>query len=269
MSASVGVSGSAFSPGDPRLSGRGNAPVRAAVMRQAQHNYGNRAVQRILHLATVQRCGPVPCNCSSAEEAAPVQRQSEEEEQTEKAPVPQIPTVQVKGQPHKVTAFGSPAIKVQGKTTATFDGGKSRTEDQTTESATGCKGCKDKDCVKVTGKLVMEFKVTTTVTLPRASNVKGLTKCQQEKLQQAIDTTLKDHEQEHVKAFETYNGTEKEAFELVGCKATMPTALKRMAQKKTSEVEKQRRKDAQAQSDALDPFNFDVNLDCEQAEAEK
>lgn len=243
--------------------------MRAAAMQRAQQMYGNRAVQRLMHLPIVQRCGPVPCNCPGAEEAAPVQRQGEEEEQAEKAPVPQIPTVQVKGRPHKVTAFGPPAVKVQGKTTATFDGGKSRTEGQTTESATGCKGCKDKDCVKVTGKLVMEFKVTTTVTLPKASNVKGLTKCQQEKLQQAIDTTLKDHEQEHVKAFETYNGTEEEAFELVGCKATVPAALQRMAQKKTSEVEKQRRKDAQAQSDALDPFNFDVDLDCEEAEAEK
>jgi hypothetical protein len=34
--------------GSPRLDGRGNAPVRAAVMRQAQQRYGNRAVQRYL-----------------------------------------------------------------------------------------------------------------------------------------------------------------------------------------------------------------------------
>ena len=248
------------------MRGRGNAPIQIALMRQVQQASGNRAVQHFLHRAIVQRCGPVPCSCTGAQEAAPVKRQGEEEEQVEKAPVPQIPTVQGKGQPHKVTAFGPPDVRVQGKTKATFDGGKWRTEGQTTESTTGCKGCKDKDCVKVTGKLVMEFKVTTTVTLPKASNVKGLTRCQQQKLQQAIDTTLKDHEQEHVKAFETYNGTEEEAFELVGCKTTMPAALQRMAQKRTSEVEKQRRKDAQAQSDALDPFNFDVDLDCEDEE---
>lgn len=34
--------------GDPRLNGRGNGPVKAAVMRQAQQMYGNRAVQRYL-----------------------------------------------------------------------------------------------------------------------------------------------------------------------------------------------------------------------------
>ncbi len=35
--------------GDPRLNGRGNAPMKAAVMRQAQRTYGNRAVQRYLY----------------------------------------------------------------------------------------------------------------------------------------------------------------------------------------------------------------------------
>jgi hypothetical protein len=34
--------------GDPRLSGRGNAPVRISLMRQLQQTYGNRAVQRYL-----------------------------------------------------------------------------------------------------------------------------------------------------------------------------------------------------------------------------
>lgn len=34
--------------GDPRLKGRGNAPVRAAVMQRMQKTYGNRAVQRFL-----------------------------------------------------------------------------------------------------------------------------------------------------------------------------------------------------------------------------
>lgn len=33
---------------DPRLNGRGNLPVRIAMMQQAQHSYGNRALQRFL-----------------------------------------------------------------------------------------------------------------------------------------------------------------------------------------------------------------------------
>ena len=37
--------------GDLRLGGRGNQPVKSAVLRQAQETYGNRAVQRYLHSA--------------------------------------------------------------------------------------------------------------------------------------------------------------------------------------------------------------------------
>src|SRR5687768_5794183 len=40
--------------GDGRLSNRGNAPVRAAVMRQAQQTYGNRAVQRVLQRSATE-----------------------------------------------------------------------------------------------------------------------------------------------------------------------------------------------------------------------
>src|SRR5437588_13083786 len=36
---------------DPRLNGRGNGPVRTALMRQMQQTYGNRAVQRFLQRA--------------------------------------------------------------------------------------------------------------------------------------------------------------------------------------------------------------------------
>lgn len=38
--------------GDPRLGGRGNAPVRAAMIQQMQQNQGNRATQRFLQQAT-------------------------------------------------------------------------------------------------------------------------------------------------------------------------------------------------------------------------
>ena len=41
--------------GDPRLGGRGNTPVRSAVMQRAQQTHGNRAVQR-----AVRGGGPVP-----------------------------------------------------------------------------------------------------------------------------------------------------------------------------------------------------------------
>src|SRR5690348_6430117 len=48
--------------GDPRLEGRGNGPVRATVMRQAQQTYGNRAVRRYLQRADgpSSRLAPTP-----------------------------------------------------------------------------------------------------------------------------------------------------------------------------------------------------------------
>jgi hypothetical protein len=47
--------------GDSRLNGRGNQPVRVAMMRQAQQGYGNRAVQRWLaSRAQVQRQPEAP-----------------------------------------------------------------------------------------------------------------------------------------------------------------------------------------------------------------
>lgn len=180
------------------------------------------------------------------------------------AAVEPIAPVEVKGERHKEVAFAAaPQVNLQGKTTATFDGGKSKTKDQVTSAATGCKGCKDKECITVTGTLEMTFTVTTKVTLPKVPTVPKLTKCQKERVKEAIDGTLASHEQEHVDAFETYNGTVEESFELTRCKSLMPSALKSMAKARTKEVEKDRRADAKAASAALDPFNFDIDLDCE------
>lgn len=65
---------------DPRLNGRGNQPVRVALMREMQQTYGNRAVQRYLQrlshsgsttnkqVAQVQKCGGevhAGCDCAA------------------------------------------------------------------------------------------------------------------------------------------------------------------------------------------------------------
>ena len=42
----------------------------ATVIARMQAQAGNRAVQRLLADASVQRCGPVPCDCSPEERAA-------------------------------------------------------------------------------------------------------------------------------------------------------------------------------------------------------
>ena len=233
-----------------RLSQRGNGPVQIALMRQMQRTYGNRAVRQFLQRTTSSPLSQVQREGDDSAEPRP--------------PVEQVAPVQVKGTQHKLVAYAG-GVKLQGKTKATFDGGNSETKDQVTEAATGCKGCKDKDCVKVSGTLVMKFTVKTTVTLPKVPTKPKLTPCQKERVQDAIDNILAPHEQEHVTAFETYNGEVEETFELTKCKWAMPAALKTMTKARMKEVEKERRASAKADSDALDPFNFDLDLDCEDA----
>jgi len=110
----------------------------------------------------------------------------------------------------------------------------------------------------VTGTVVTEYRVTRTVTLPRASDFRRLTRCQKERVQGAIDTVLAPHEQEHVDAFETYNGRTEQPFDLNLCRKQLPGVVRKNGQKRR----RLRRAAAQAASNALDPFNFDVDLDC-------
>jgi hypothetical protein len=79
---------------DPRLSGRGNGPVRTALMRQMQQTYGNRATQRYLQRQATQ-AGSLPVQRHEAnEDVEPIQRtpsvikeEGEEERVLEEQPV--------------------------------------------------------------------------------------------------------------------------------------------------------------------------------------
>jgi hypothetical protein len=68
--------------GDARLSGRGNAPVRAAVMQRAQQTYGNRAVQRFLQRS--QPAWPTPLQ----REDAPPDPDAQPQDQNQSDPPP-------------------------------------------------------------------------------------------------------------------------------------------------------------------------------------
>ena len=111
----------------------------------------------------------------------------------------------------------------------------------------------------MTGAVVTEYRVTTTVTLPRASDFRRLTRCQKERVQDAINNVLAPHEQEHAEPFETYNGRIEQPFDLNLCRNQLPSVVRKMVR----DEERPRRTAAQAASNALDPFNFDVDLDCE------
>jgi hypothetical protein len=112
--------------------------------------------------------------------------------------------------------------------------------------------------VHVTGRVVTDYAVTTRVTLPQLAQFRNLTPCQRERVREAIDNVLAPHEQDHVAAFEQYNGTSEQDFDLTTCRASLPGAISAMVRAE----EQPRRAAAQAASDALDPFNVPVDLDC-------
>ena len=148
------------------------------------------------------------------------------------------------------------SVRLEGRTDADFSGSTFRTVDGTTRPAKGCKACGADDCQRATGKIVMTFQVATTVTLPNPDP--DLTPCQLQRVRNAIRTILAPHEQRHVSAFSTYDGTVVKPFDLTLCSGDFDAAIQSMF----DAVEKRRRAAAQAKSDKLDPFFFDVNIDC-------
>ena len=225
---------------------------REGLVLQLQRWLGNSCVAGILE----SQRRAIPSRAITGE--CLITRQTDDPSQEQVVADP-VPPVTVTGEPHEVVAFaGTPNIRLQGRTNARFNGGASRTENLVTEPGSGCKGCRGKNCVHVTGTVVTEYHVSTTVTLPKASSFRRLTECQRQRVQDAINNILAPHEQEHVDAFETYNGTTEQPFDLNLCRNQLPGVVKRMVR----DEEKPRRAAAKAASAALDPFNFDVDLDC-------
>ncbi len=161
----------------------------------------------------------------------------------------------------KTTAYGNATtVRLRGETEPHFDGGTSRIVDRRVRRATGCENCDDDSCLRVTGTLVLTYRVTTTVTLPSVNDFPDLSDCQKRRVQDAIDNVLAPHEQDHVRAFETYNGTTRHPFDIKVCNAEEASAALQQIHDSDAET---RQNNAQALSDALDPFHFDVDLDCE------
>jgi hypothetical protein len=225
---------------------------RQGLVLQLQQQLGNAYVQRVM---AAQR--GVPPGCIS--QTPPViARQTESETRFEQGLVDPVPPITGKGEPHVVVVQGGGNLRLQGRTRARFNGGSFRTENVVTEPGTGCPRCRRSNCIHVTGTLMTDYQVSTAVTLPRVSDFRRLTPCQRERIQDAIDTVLSPQQQQHVDAFETYNGTTQQPFDLTLCRNELAGAIRRMV---TNE-EGQRRAAARAASGALDPFSFDVELEC-------
>lgn len=173
------------------------------------------------------------------------------------------PTASGRGSPHHEEVHGATSVRLEGLTEADYDGGSYRTTGERMRPAEACESCGGSDCVRVTGTLIATYHVTTTVTLPSVDDHPDLTRCQRRRVRDAIDNVLAPHEQQHVRAFRQYNGTTRRRFDLTLCQGDFDARIQEMFEAE----ETQRRARAQAASDALDPFHFDVDLDCEDEQA--
>ena len=189
-------------------------------------------------LVTGQQATPV-----GARPAGVVHRQAEGEEGDEPKP---LADVSGSGPVTEVQAMAT--VNLPGQTNASFS------SSFVTQGATQRRG--EGGCNIASGNLVNTFTVTTSVTLPQVPD--GLTECQRANAQRFIDTILAPHEQEHVTAFNTYNGTTTRPFTVTLCPGDDFQAL---VQAEHDADQSARQTAAQALSDALDPFNVDVDID--------
>jgi hypothetical protein len=241
------------------LGGRGGSLAAIGSMLGLQRTHGNAYVQRL-----VQRCGGKSCTCSPEEHAAAAGTIARNEEAALETEVAPLPPVQGKGVPHDAIAHagGRPrSLRIQGKTNVHYNGGAFHTENVVAERGEGCRSCRGPNCVHVTGDVVIDYAVTTSVTLPQIP--RGLTACQRERVQDAIDGDLRPHEQQHVDAFHTYDGSTTLSFDRTLCR----NGFNAMIGNLVHTDEQPRRASAQSASDALDPHVVQIDLNCTDAAA--
>jgi hypothetical protein len=158
----------------------------------------------------------------------------------------------------RTVVYGT-SIRLRGRTDSGDFTYSSSTENIRAVRGTGCTGCGSGDCLRVTGTLIVTYSIQPTVTLPSLSDYPNLTQCQQRRVQNAIQNVLAPHEQQHVAAFRTYAGTTRRNFDLTICRSEWnESTIDAMVKPEQAA----RQSAAIAASNALDPFFFDVDLDC-------
>jgi len=169
-----------------------------------------------------------------------------------------IEPITVYGDPSTVSSLGG-AFSVHGKTDGNFDGGTGKVLNQKATPSKSCTDCPEGQCMHVTGTLQVTYHVDVLVTMPDVPD--GLNACEEAKVRQFINTTLRQHENEHVRRFQTYNGTKNIPVNLNACGESDATA---QVQQLHDADEQKRQSDAQALSDAIDPFTKSIDLsDCQ------
>ena len=161
-----------------------------------------------------------------------------------------------KGQEEAEQECTAGSVDLEAETLATYKKGAGTAKNEVTKKSKNCDGCEDDSCVSISGSLKVPFNVATKVNLPTVPA--NLTPCQQDRVRTAINTTLSAHEQQHVKAFETFNGTASLPINYQGCNEGYVSYQEGLA-----DAEYERRKTvADAKSAALDPFSVPVDLCC-------
>jgi hypothetical protein len=154
-------------------------------------------------------------------------------------------------------------VRVEGHTDANY--GNSFTAPGTSAPAKDCEGCSDEECVSNSGTVISVFTANPQITLPTVPA--GLNECEQQAVQNFIDTTLRAHEQEHVAAFNTYRGTVRTPYTYKGCAGGLDAHLQEIH----DNIETPRKTASDAASAALDANGaniFEVTCECPDPEPE-
>ena len=153
------------------------------------------------------------------------------------------------------------SVRLHGETTGTYDGGASRVVGRRIRRATGCDCPDDNPCQRATGALEIDYHVDVDIQMPGVPD--GLSRCQRRRVRTFLDTVLAPHEREHARRMRTYNGTTRRNFDVTGCGAEdLRTALQEHLQEMHDTEASARQQAAQSLSDAIDPFEREVDLDC-------
>jgi hypothetical protein len=152
------------------------------------------------------------------------------------------------------TAYGCAGVSVQGQTDANYT--DSYKTSGTTKPSEKCTDCTPPDCINASGLIVSVFKANPVITLPDVPD--GLSECETRAVSRFIHGTLKRHEQQHVAAFNTYNGVVRTPYSFTGCQGELDAYM----QSKHDDINTLRQDAANARSNALDPFNPTIPCNC-------
>jgi hypothetical protein len=155
---------------------------------------------------------------------------------------------------------GGPAnVVLHGDTTGSYDGGTSKWSPRSMKRAANCTDCpEDNPCLHAVGTFAVTYKVDVTIRMPDVPD--GLTPCQEKRVRTFLRDVLGPHEREHSRRMHTYDGTTRHPIDFTGCGTD---ALNAHLQQIHDDEEQKRHDSAEQLSQAIDPFNRPIDLDCQ------